>query len=134
MNYEIVKYDPSFKGQTLALQDHLWGGFARRNKAYFEWKFEQNPYLADTNIYLAIHQNKVVGMRGMFGGKWALGPDIPELVIPLSSDTVIAPEHRKFGLLEKLSTFAAKDLAAQGYPLVGIASAGRATMRGSTPA
>ena len=69
-DYEIVGYRPEFREQILQLQQHLWGPDVDINSAYLKWKYEENPYLDTTLIYLALCKEKVVGMRGFYGAKW----------------------------------------------------------------
>ena len=46
-NYEFVRYQPDLKGQVVELQTHLWSPSLALNTAYFEWKYERNPYLVN---------------------------------------------------------------------------------------
>jgi hypothetical protein len=125
MPYKIIKYSPEFKDQVLRLQRQMWGPYDKRNAAYFDWKYEQNPYLESPLIYLALDGDELVGMRGLFGSKWRLGS--AEAVIPCNSDTIIAPDHRKYGVLGKITEFLLEEMAEQGYPCVVNTSAGPAT-------
>ena len=43
-SYEIVKYDSEYKNQLIGLQKLLWSPDVAVNAAYFEWKYERNPY------------------------------------------------------------------------------------------
>jgi hypothetical protein len=73
LDYELIRYDPRFKDQILSLQTALWSEDLAMNAAYFEWKYERNPYLDPPLIYLGLHDGKVVGMRGMMGARWRVG-------------------------------------------------------------
>jgi GNAT superfamily N-acetyltransferase len=125
--FEIVRYQSAHKEQVLRLQQHLWGPDAALNRAFFEWKYEQNPYLTPPALCLALHRGEVVGMRGIFGAKWWIGTSRRALVIPYTDDFVIAPDHRDRGLASALlrATFAyADDL---GYSFLLSLWAGRVT-------
>jgi len=100
--FEIVRYQSGHKEQVLRLQRHLWGPDAALNRAYFEWKYEQNPYLTQPALCLALHRGEVVGMRGIVGAKWWLGTSRRAVVIPCTDDFVIAPDHRDRGLASAL--------------------------------
>jgi len=127
MSYQIVKYRPAHREQLLELQKHNWGPYLRLNAANLDWKLLNSPYLSNPCIYLAFCGDELVGIRAMFGTKWQLKGSGEETVIPFSCDTLVLPEHRKHGLLGKLTEFALKDLAALGYSHVGLSSAGPAT-------
>ena len=60
--YEVVRYNPSFQDQVLLLQRHLLGDDPERNRKYFEWKYEHNPFTEDPLVYLAVHRDRVVAM------------------------------------------------------------------------
>ena len=80
--YRVVPYSPALKPQVIELQKHLWSTYASVNAAILEWKYENNPYLDDVLLYVALCDDRVVGMRGMFGGTWetgALGEQYPGL-------------------------------------------------------
>lgn len=115
-SYEIVKYSPEFKSGIIELQKHLWSPDAAMNAAYFEWKYEQNPYINTPLIYLALCEGQVVGMRGMYGAKWQVGNCGHTFLGPCSGDSVIAPDHRgNSGLFKKLIMAHLNDLSNSGY-------------------
>jgi len=70
MEYEILKYRPEFKEHLLELQTHLWSPDLALNRAYFEWKYDHNPYINPPLIYIALYNGQVVGMRGLMGAAW----------------------------------------------------------------
>lgn len=115
MSYEVVPYDPQFRDQVLALQVHLWTKNLNLNSAYMRWKYEENPYLQNPLIYLALAEGQVVGMRGMIGASWALGTPATSVVAPVGGDTVVAPEHRKRGLFQMIDEAAEQDLLSRGF-------------------
>jgi GNAT superfamily N-acetyltransferase len=129
--YEIVRYCPELKPQVAALQRHLWRGSEAENRAYFEWKYERNPYIASPLVYLAVCEGRVVGMRGMFGACWEIGPRSERFVVPCADDFVIAPEHRNRGLFGRIMSAAWEDLAARGHRCAFSLSAGDVTLAGS---
>ena len=131
MQVEIVKYQPELKDEIVKLQTHLWSPDISLNKAYFEWKYECNPYIRDPLVYLALKGGKAVGMRGMFGTQWQIGPE-PKTVIGLySDDLVIAPAYRNTGLIPRIMKAAFDDLATLGYEYAFNLSAGPITFLAS---
>jgi GNAT superfamily N-acetyltransferase len=130
-NYEIARYQPDFKRQVIELHTHLWSPNLSLNAAYFEWKYEQNPYVKEPLIYLAISNGKVVGMRGFFGVRWQCGVPTRRFTNLYADDMVIAPEHRNRGLMSKIMTSAFEDLAGKGYDYAFNLSAGLVTLNSS---
>jgi GNAT superfamily N-acetyltransferase len=129
--YEIVSYRSELKREVARLQRHLWGGDEAVNTAYFEWKYEQNPYLPDPFLCLALSEGQVVGMRGMFGSCWEIGPDATRFVVPCGDDLVIAPDHRHRGLFGRIMDATVAELARHKYPVTFSLSAGVVALAGS---
>lgn len=123
--YEIVRYDPAFKAEILHLQTELWGKDPALNGQYFEWKYENNPYIGDAMpIYVALHQGKVVAMRGYFSAEWIFdGRRLPHCLS--AADAFVHPDHRRRGLFNELTTLAQQDLP---VAFVLILSAGPSSM------
>jgi GNAT superfamily N-acetyltransferase len=131
MNYEIIRYHPDLKAEIIKLQTHLWSPDLIQNASYFEWKYERNPYIREPLIYLAVHNDKPIGMRGFFGVQWQCGMPVQRFNGLYADDMVIAPEHRRVGLMSKIMTFAFKDLMGRGYEYVFNLSAVDVTLRSS---
>jgi GNAT superfamily N-acetyltransferase len=129
--YEIVKYTPALRGQLLELQTHLWSREIDLNSAYFRWKYEENPYVREPLVHLALCDGQVVGMRGMCGARWQVGAPPEAFLAPYADDMVVAPEHRDHGLFTRLMRAALDELAGRGLDYVFNLSAGRVTSLGS---
>lgn len=122
--YQVVQYTPDLRAAVLDLSRHIWGPDLVRNAAYLDWKYIENPNLRHDSplIFLALHGEAVVGMRGVHALRVeAEGEE--GLTLACFGDSVIDPQHRKRGLLSLVSdrgVTAAKDL---GYPyLLGISN------------
>src|SRR5438132_4947383 len=115
---EIVRYHPELKSQVLELQTHLWSSDLTLNGAYFDWKYERNPYINRPLLYIALSRGKAVGMRGMFGSKWQIGSCTNTLNGLYVDDLVIAPAYRNKGLIARIMKVALADPATQGYDFV----------------
>ena len=74
MSYRFTRYQPKYREEIVRLQTVLWGPDLVLNTAYLTWKYEQNPYLDEPLIYLALQNERVVGMRWLFGAQWEIGP------------------------------------------------------------
>jgi GNAT superfamily N-acetyltransferase len=127
--YEVEPYVRGLRGQVAKLQQHLWRGSLAWNTAYLEWKYEQNPYLPDPLIYLAVDHGTIVGMRGVFGSCWEAGSE--RFIVPCADDFVIAPAHRQRGLFGRIMSAALSDLGARGHRVAFSLSAGPVTLAGS---
>jgi GNAT superfamily N-acetyltransferase len=130
--YEVVKYRPEHKQSVAALQTHLWSDDVALNAAYFEWKYEENPYrLAEPAVYLVEAGGEIVGMRGFFGARWEAGRPPRAFRVFCADDLVIAPEHRNRGLFTALMRTAFADLANGPGDLALMLSAGSVTVLNS---
>ncbi len=129
--YEVVPYQPALKTQVIELQTHLWGPSLSLNTTYFEWKYERNPYIDEPLIFLAMHHDRAVGMRGFFGVQWEGGIPTEKCIGLYADDLVIVPEHRNQGLIPRIMAAAFEDLAKRRYQFVFNLSAGPVTFLSS---
>jgi hypothetical protein len=109
--YEIIQYRPEFKDQIVELQTYMWGPDLEKNAAFLKWKYHDNPYVDRPIIYLAVYQDQVVGMRGVFGTRWQIGRPPHLLNCVSDADGVVHPAHRRRGLLERMTMATLEDLA-----------------------
>lgn len=126
--HEIVRYDPGLKGQIARVQRHLWSDDLGLNTAYFEWKYEQNPYGKAPLLHVAISEGRVVGMRGMFGACWEVGSPPRSVLAPCADDFVIDPEHRNKSLGGVIMRAVAPDSALGDYEYAFNLSPGPVTL------
>ena len=82
MSYRFTRYQPKYREEIVRLQSVLWGPDLALNAAYLTWKYEQNPYLDEPLIYLALENERVVGMRGFYGTQWQIGRSGQIVVLP----------------------------------------------------
>lgn len=118
MDYQILPYSPEFRDQILQLQTHLWNPSTKVNSAYLNWKYERNPYFDPPLITMVLSAGEVIGMRGMFGAKWQVGSPGQTRTILVGGDLVIAPNHRKRGLVKKINAAAINRLSQLGHDYV----------------
>ena len=127
-SYQLVSYEPALKRQVIELQSHLWSPDLALNTAYLEWKYERNPYIDSPLIYLAMHKDRIIGMRGFFGTQWEVGIPARKSVALYADDLVIAPDHRNHGLVHRIMAAAFEDLAKRKYQYAFNLSAGPLTL------
>jgi len=127
-NYRVVLYTSEYLAQIPRVQRYLWGRNERLSAAYFDWKHVRNPYLPEPLVYLAVHGDQVVGMLGYIGALWEFGSPRQTKVLPLAGDLVIAPDHRRRGLLSRMAKADHEDLAGRGYAYLLSMAAMRVTL------
>jgi GNAT superfamily N-acetyltransferase len=115
-DYAFRPYDPSLRDQVIGLQRLAFGGSTASNDAYFHWKYEQNPYVAEPVFTLALEGERLVGMRGFYGARWSAGPGATPVDVPVGAETAVHPDHRGRWLVDRIMRVALPDLAARGYP------------------
>ncbi len=109
--YQIIQFRPEFRDAVIELQAHLWRRDQATRAAYFDWKYVNNPYTDDINIYLAFKSQQLVGMVGAHGARWQAGSSTQTAPGPCFADLVIHPDHREGNLSSKLTAFALEDLS-----------------------
>ncbi len=112
--YEVVPYSDEFQDTVIDISRFLSPDSLERRRAYFQWKFLDNPYV-DPMIYLAKSGDRVVGMRAFSGTKWEV--DGSEYMIPCATNLVVLPEHRQRGIVRQIMEVAHTDLARRGFPI-----------------
>jgi hypothetical protein len=116
MRYRLVRYQSKFLDQIVRLQTGLWSRDLATNAAYFSWKYHQNPYISEPLICVALQKDRVVAMRGFHGSQWAIGESGQTVTLPCAGDTIIAPKHRRRGLLRQMLQFEWSDGALAAFP------------------
>jgi hypothetical protein len=107
--YDIRHYRPDDLPQVVRLQRHLWGEDLDANRAYFKWKYVQNPYTERPLGVVAEHRGKVVGFRGFTATLWHIPGSDRKLRVLGSGDSVVHPDHRLKGLFVIMGDFAASE-------------------------
>ena len=95
--YQIVPYEARMGDGVVRVLRHLWGKDDDGNRAYFRWKYEDNPYRQGPPGVVALHHDTVVGFRGYFATRWAVANQ-GELLVLGAGDTCVSPDHRRKGL------------------------------------
>jgi Acetyltransferase (GNAT) domain len=109
--YEIVKYSPAHKPLVAELQKQMWSSDGDLNARYLEWKYEQNLRAGGASIYLALHGDRLVGMRGFHPARLEAGNPSRAFPVLIAGDAVIAPGHRDRSLVTRIMNMAQADLA-----------------------
>lgn len=75
-----------------------WPGSLDRE--IFEWKYEDNPYFDELPVIVAESGGEIVGAKGHFGLKMALGGTT--MLGIQTADLMVHPAHRRNGILTKM--------------------------------
>jgi GNAT superfamily N-acetyltransferase len=111
MEYEIARYRPEFRRGVIDVAQHLVSPDPALNDAWFKWKHEDNPYVRDPVVYVALWNGDVVGMRAFQGARWWLDDSNAAAAWLCACDLVIDPAHRGAKLFRRIMAFALADLA-----------------------
>lgn len=98
--YRIRDYTATDRHQVAGLLHRLWSHDTSQNEAYLAWRYEANPYLANS-LAVAEHDGRIVAVRGGYGMRWRVG-GATEL-IPCVGDTIVEKQHEGRRLVQKLS-------------------------------
>ena len=129
--YRVVRYEPRLRTAVCRLQQLHWTPDLEVNSAYFGWKYERNPYLSEPHVYLAMRDDEVVGMRGVYGARWEVGVPARTFDAPCAADLVVSPEHRGRGVFTRIMEYALADLGREDVEWLFNLSASAATRLGS---
>ena len=128
---DIVRYTAADKHAVAHLQTGLWSKDPERNLQYLEWKYENNPFLVEPHIYLALERGEVVGMRGFHGARWEVGQPCRQHDVLVADDLLVREDHRNSGLVHQIMQVALADLSARGEDFVFNLGGGAITVLGS---
>lgn len=105
---DYIKYKHKYKDQVIDfLSEHLGLGKKKRREK-FEWRYVSNPYTESPLVYLAIEDDKIVGIRGYVVQKYALKDKKYFFAIPTS--TLVHPKYRRQGIFTNLTNFASDNI------------------------
>lgn len=122
---EVLRYEPRYKDQIVALQTRLWSPDTELNRRFFEWRYERNPLDDDPIVLLACRGDRVLGMRGFVRSVWQHADR--RHVWYCAGDLVVAGDQEGRGLFGLLGEAADREVAARGHQLLFSLSALRVT-------
>jgi hypothetical protein len=109
--YEIIPYRPELRPQVVSLMQYLWGKDIDGNRAYFKWKYEDNPYTESPLGIVGLKKGAVVGFRGYFATRFQVGERNDSLIVLFPGDTCVHPNHRRKGLSVIMGNLAMEEYA-----------------------
>ena len=129
MSYNITEYSPRFKNQVAALRSRIFGGSEAFSVGYFEWKYEQNPYIGEPLFCVALLDGNVVGMVGAYGTEWRAGRSGNSHIIPCGGELGVDQEHQRHGLGRGLIDYLWDDARKKGYKYAMHLGSGPSSLR-----
>jgi acyl carrier protein len=95
----VVRWTPDQEEAIARLQTGLWSPEGELNRAYFRWKYLDNPYGGEPRIYLLTNQaGDPIGMRGFYRSRWLAGAG-PAQDILVAEDLLVQDGFRNQGLV-----------------------------------
>ena len=110
----IQAYEDKHRDGVVRVLEYLWGDNYQRNKAYFDWKYLQNPHSTGWPGVVATAGGEVVGFRGYFPARVEVNNCRYAVVQP--GDTCVHPKHRRTGLSVAMGRMAT-EMFAPNYDL-----------------
>jgi acyl carrier protein/GNAT superfamily N-acetyltransferase len=127
----VVRWTPDQEEAIARLQTGLWSPSVELNRAYFRWKYLDNPYGGEPRIYLLLNQaGSPIGMRGFYPSRWRAGSG-PVQDILVAEDLLVQDGFRNQGLVTELMEHAVRDLRSHGIRYLFNLSGGPVTVLGS---
>ncbi len=96
--YEIAHFRPEHEAQVLEVLKELWTHDYETRAKLFRWKYLENPRADGPLGIVALHNGRVVGVRGYFADRFVLDGHNDDIGILHPGDTCVDPDHRNKGL------------------------------------
>jgi len=103
LGYEIRRFRPEDREQTLELLPGLPGPAHQDWDAYFRWKYEENPFAEAPMAAVALSGGRVVGFRAGLPTHWVRDRNAAPANVLVPADLCIHASHRRKGLASALA-------------------------------
>lgn len=97
--YSVRRYRPDDRSDFLSLYESVWG--RARSEAWFEWRFEENPYGDGVSMVVAEADGELVGAEPCLPFELAAGRKRAAALQP--ADWIVHPDHRRRGLFTRMT-------------------------------
>lgn len=108
-DYHIVGYEERYRDGVLDLLTPLWGHDLERKRACLRWKYDGNPY-GPPLILVVLYHERPVAVRAFVPTCWQEGSTGKRCLCVADADAVVHPEHRRRGLLKRMTHVGLKEL------------------------
>jgi hypothetical protein len=97
--YTVRPAHPSDRGAFLSLYESVWG--RSRSEAWFDWRFERNPYADEVEMVVAERAGRLVGAEPLLPMPLTAGSQRVEARQPV--DWIVHPDHRRQGAFTRMT-------------------------------
>ena len=97
--YAVRRYRPGDRAGFLSLYEDVWG--RSKGEAWFEWRFERNPYADDVEMVLTERDGRLVGAEPLLPLRLTDGTNRVVAYQPV--DWMVHPDHRRRGLFTRMT-------------------------------
>lgn len=118
MEYSVAEAVDDDIEEIAVLEADLINTGRRLSHRYLDWKYRQNPFITSPLLFVVRHDDEIVGVRGMYGTRWNLGPGREATVLPHADDLMIREEHRNRGLFLLLHRAMVRAARARGFEAI----------------
>lgn len=112
-DYEIRRYRPDDRDAFLSLYEDVMG--TEKDVTWFDWKYEDNPYVDHVPMFVSVLDGDIVGARSFFA--LDMRCDGSDFTCLQPCDTMVLPEHQRQGLFTRM-TERAIDFYSFDYPMM----------------
>lgn len=109
MDFQVKPYTQEQKNIVVDFLKHKWKGLSHEErKNRFEWRYLNNPLFKENHIFLAFHEDKIVGFRAFVCQQFSTAEKTIFVFNP--SDAIIHSDYRRKGLFSILNKAIIKEL------------------------
>ncbi len=108
INYQA--YNDVYQESLVDLLHYMWSSLTEDEIVErFKWRYSDNYCMDKGMVYIAVHENKVVGFRG-FTAQVFLFNGVRKIVLT-PSDAIVHPDYRRMGIFNDLTNYALESLS-----------------------
>lgn len=101
LDYQLLVYSDQYKLQTLSLLKLLWTQLTdEQANAYFNWRYQDNPFSKSPLIVICVYEEQVIGVLGHMVQKVTINDSVENVCIPV--DGIVLSEYRRFGVYSRM--------------------------------
>lgn len=102
---KVIKFEDRYLTETIDVLGHIWKtlDFSQRMKL-FVWRYLENPYLGEHFVFIALVDERVIGIAPYVTLKFHFGNEVKYVLS--AADTVIHPDFQGVGAYGKMASYA----------------------------
>lgn len=119
-------YIPETKERVVDLLNYHWKfDEIAKARTFFEWRYEDNPYVDSPSVYIAREGDKIVGLRCFVIQKFQRTSHT--LLMACPADAIVHPGFRRRGILQGLTSYSTGMLQGMGVAIILSLSSNKAS-------